>query len=156
MTVTIYIILCYWTSKCLVSWNVFKILVVLCRSCRMSLEIQKHLHLLSVTLSWKKMKKEENCKILSRDKFGTLTAHCHQGSGLTKEWIRKYLYSVLFTFNNYIAPGIGKMWKIILQQPESFRCANLGFFDLNLHGTAKLKYEGKNENDSGCSRKVTP
>ena len=43
------------------------------------------------------------------------------------------------------------MRKIILQQPESFPWANLGFFDLNLHGTAKLKYEGKNENDSGCS-----
>ena len=49
---------------------------------------------------------------------------------------------------------------ILLLRPESFRgllsCANLGFCHWNLAGITKLKYERKNEKDSGHSSKMTP
>ena len=48
---------------------------------------------------------------------------------------------------------------ILLLRPESFRtllsCANQGFCYRNLTGITKLKYERKNEKDSGRSSKMT-
>ena len=47
----------------------------------------------------------------------------------------------------------------LLLRPESIRtllsCANYGFCHLNLAGATKLKYERKNEKDSGRNSKMT-
>ena len=74
------------------------------------------------------------------------------------------MYSVYswFFLINLMKTGIGHLHDgvISLLWPGSFRvllsCSNYGFCYLNLTGATKVKYEKKNEKNSGRSSKMTP
>ena len=78
---------------------------------------------------------------------------------LTTIWFRLFVTDVFKDVEKVASIGHLHYEVILLPRPESFRtlrsCANQGFCYRNLTGITKLKYERKNEKDSGRNSKMT-